>query len=63
MPKEFIEYRRAGALEKLWESVVLSGLSKKKNFYHEPHEHHELFAHILSLFVLVRVVRGKIKTY
>jgi len=24
-------------------------------FYHEPHEHHELLVHILSLFVLVRV--------
>jgi hypothetical protein len=28
-------------------------------FYHEPHEHHELFIHILLLFVLVRVVRGR----
>jgi len=31
----------------------------KKEFYHEPHEHHELFAHISSLFALVRVVRGQ----
>ena len=30
-----------------------------KNFNHEPHEHHELLVHSLSLFVLVRVVRGK----
>jgi len=30
-----------------------------KEFYHEPHEHHELLIHILSLFALVRVIRGK----
>ena len=29
-------------------------------FHYEPHEHHELLVHILSLFVLVRVVRGKL---
>jgi len=32
-----------------------SGYVKKKNSYHEPHKHHELFVHILLLFVLVRV--------
>jgi len=30
-----------------------------KYFNHEPHEHHELLVHILSLLVLVRVVRDK----
>jgi len=39
---------------------IKKGPSEKKNFYHE---HHELFVHILSLFVLDRVVRGKIQTY
>jgi hypothetical protein len=33
--------------------------ASEEEFYHEPHEHHELLAHILSPFVLVRVVRGK----
>jgi len=37
--------------------------SKNKNFYHEPHEHYELLIYILSLFVLVSVVRGKIQNY
>ena len=31
-----------------------------KYINHEPHEHHELLVHISSLFVLVRVVRGRI---